>query len=250
MKKFLAAWLLLSSAASAAVPQNGVHRFYGYAYELKSNKYLYTEVHAQTVVGGKWTGGTIAYFDPAGEKVGFKTLDFSNDPLIPVYRLDLPHKGYFESITANGATIEMKTRSAADAKERTAAISKTGTMAADSGFHAILVENFPSLLTGKPFKFRLVVAGNLDSYKFKAVKTGDTVFDGKPSIKLRVEADSLLSFIADPLDLIYDIESRQLLEYRGISNLHDPASGKPYDVRIVYLTAPPPDAPKALPPLQ
>ena len=249
MKKLFAALLVFSMSANAAV-KDGVHRFYGYAYDLKSDQYLYTEVHAQNVAGGKWTGGTISYFDPAGAKVGFKTLDFANDPFIPVYRLDLPNEGYFESIIANGASVEMKTRSDAKAKEKTGRIEKTRNMAADSGFHSILVENFPTLLAGKPLKFRLVVAGNLDSYKFVARKSGDTVFDGKPAIKLRVEADSLLSFIADPLDLIYDIESRQLLEYRGISNLHDPASGKPYDVRIVYLTAPPADAPKALPPLK
>ena len=46
-----------------------------------------------------------------------------------------------------------------------------------------------------------------------------------------------------------DIQEEQLLEFRGISNIHDPRSGNAYVVRIAYYSQPPVDVPKALPPL-
>ena len=46
--------------------------------------------------------------------------------------------------------------------------------------------------------------------------------------------------------LLYDPQQRRLLEYRGISNLHDPRTREAYSVRIVYPSVPPADVP-ALP---
>lgn len=249
MKKILIA-LLLFSASLRAATNDGTHRFYGYAYDLQTGAYLYTEVHAQTIVKNRWTGGRIGYFAPDGSKIGEKVLDFSVDPYIPVYRLDLPGEGYYESITAVGERVEMRSRSSAGSAEKSGSLKKTPGLVADSGFHSYLVDNLPVLKDGKTLRFTLAVAGNRDSYKFKAVKTDETTFDGKRGMSLRVEADSLLSWVTDPLELIYDLDSPQLLEYRGISNIHDPATGKPYDVRIVYLTVPPADAPQTLPPLR
>lgn len=249
MKKIWLALWLFSSVLHAA-DNDGTHRFYGYAYDLESGAYLYTEVHAQTIINNRWTGGRIAYFAPDGSKLGDKVLDFSADPYIPVYRLDLWSEGYYESITAVGEFVEMKTRSSRAASEKSGRLAKTPDLVADSGFHSYLVDKLPMLKDGKTVRFTLAVSGNRDSYKFKAVKTGETSFDGKRGLRLRVAADSLLAWITDPLELIYDLDSLQLLEYRGISNIHDPATGKPYDVRIVYLTVPPADAPKVLPPLR
>src|SRR3546814_12602633 len=73
-------------------------KFYGYAYDLKTNRYLYTEVHHQNVDGVRWLGGTILYYAADGTLIGDKTLDFSADPYIPVYRFDMKTDGYHEEI--------------------------------------------------------------------------------------------------------------------------------------------------------
>jgi hypothetical protein len=49
--------------------------------------------------------------------------------------------------------------------------------------------------------------------------------------------------IAPALDLLYDPSTRRLLEYRGVSNILDPATGKVYKkVRISYSAKPPAEA--------
>jgi hypothetical protein len=76
------------------------------------------------------------------------------------------------------------------------------------------------------------------------------VFDGKPAITLAIEPDSLLRLFVDRLDLTYEVKTRYLLEYRGVSNMHDEKTGKAFNVRIIYTDQPPKDAPANLPPLQ
>lgn len=250
MLKRLLMLLLLAATLPAAAADEKVLRFYGYAYELKSGKYLYTEVHEQHVQGDRWVGGTMKYFDPQGKQIGYKTLDFSKDSNIPLYHLTLSGSGYEEGISAISADkVEIfKRRASGEEIERSSA-EKTAAMAADSGFHAYITTHFAELMAGQTINLKLVVPGNLDAFKFRIKRIEDTTFEGAPAIRLRVEADSILRFVVDPLELTYEPKARKLLEYRGIANVHD-ASGKAYVARIAYFSQPPADAPKNLPPLQ
>lgn len=246
--KILAAVLLCAIAGLAlAAPVD--HRFRGYAYDLKSNQYLYTEVHKQTLDGERWIGGTIDYFDPAGSRIAAKTLDYRADPLIPVFKLEIFKEHYVEAITEVDADRYTMLKTS-DGKTQTKVVTKTPGMGADSGFHSAIVASFDKLQRGETLRFQLGVAGQLDSYSFRCRKVGDLSFDGKPAIKLLVEPDSLLRLFVDRLDLTYEVKTRYLLEYRGVSNMHDPATGKAYNVRIVYTDTPPKDAPANLPPLE
>ena len=224
------------------------HTFRGYAYDLDSGAFLYTEVHHQVIEGDRWLGGTIDYYAPDGARIGHKTLDFSHDPYVPVYQLDLATAGgYMEGIAAlTPERIEMKKKGYGSDKVRKASVARRGTVVADSGFHSFLRDHFGDLLAGKPVDFTFAVSGELDTFRFRARRIADALFEGKPAVQLQVEPSTLLRFLADPLHVLYDPVQRRLLEYRGISNLHDPATRNPYVVRIVYPSVPPADAP-ALP---
>lgn len=244
MKNLIAALSLLLATAAQAETQ----RFYGYAYDLKSGAYLYTEVHAQNIENGRWQGGTIDYFNAKGEKLGHKTMDFRNDEFVPVFRLDLAY-GYMEAITDNRGPVLMERREKKNGKVETGKLDKASPMCADSGFHSCLRSHFAELQAGKTVKFTLAVAGSLDSFRFRAAKVADTTWQGIKAAHFKVEPDSLLRLLAGPLELTYEPTQRKLLEFRGISNIHDPRSGKPYDVRIIYPDKPPAEAPQPLPPL-
>jgi hypothetical protein len=239
----------LLCAVSAARADAETRRFYGYAYDLATGKYLYTEVYREDLERGRWLGGHTSYYDAAGNRLGEKTLSFAADPYVPVYTLSLPGMGYSEGISkvsADGVEMFKETR---ENGRQTGSVPKAEQMAADSGFHSYLYQHMPELVAGQTIKFRFAVAGQLDSYNFRARKIGDTRFEDKPAIQLKVEPDSLLRFVVAPLILTYDPRSRDLLEYRGISNVLNPATGKPYNIRIAYYSKPPDDAPKNLPPL-
>ena len=238
--------LLLAATACAAQASDA---FYGYAYDLASGKYLYTEVHQPVIEGGKEVASTIRYYAPDGKEIGKKTLDYRADAYVPKFRFDLPGEGYAEAITGNGESIDMLKISGKGKEKRKSIARAAGLNAADSGFNHAVQDNLPKLVKGETVNFKFAVAGQLDSYRFKISKVGSGVFEGKPAVKLLVQADSLLRFVAPDLNLLYDAEAKRLLEYKGVSNIHDPASGKAYNARIAYYTKPPQDAPKNLPPL-
>lgn len=242
--------LLALLALSATLPaQAEVLRFYGYAYDLKSGRHLYTEVHEQRTEGLRWTGGSIGYYLPDGRRLGFKPLDFSKDPFVPVYRLDLLLEGYSEGISDAGDPLVLERREKKGGELERKRLKREGPICADSGFHAFLIAHFERLMKGETIAFRLAVAGSLDAFKFRARRIADSSFEGQPAVNFYIEPDSLLRFMVDPLQLTYDAKTQRLLEYRGVSNIRDPASGKQYLTRISYYSKPPKDI-GTLPPLE
>jgi len=234
--------LLLALAAGLAGAET--LRFHGYATDLDSGKYLYTESHEQQMQNGLVQTATITYFDGAGKRVARKTLDYRQNRSIPVFRAESPEEGYVEALRgiSGGALDLLKVTREKGEQTKSLKLPK-GLVAADSGFNHLIQDNLPTLLEGKTLQFHLVVAGNLDVYHFRARKVRDESFEGAPAALLRVEPDSLLRFLVDPLDLLYDPSNRRLLEYRGVSNILDPATSKVYPkVRIRYSSKAPPEA--------
>ncbi len=235
--------LMLASLVSGAAMAGDDVVFYGYAFDNESGEYLYTEKHSQVFENGRWLRGSIVYYDTSGAVVGRKSMDFSKNPYIPEFRLELA-SGYVEGIrdvTDEEATLFRVP--AGQESEETATVDIEGRMAADSGFHSLIYDNLDDILDGSTEKFRFAVAGNLDDYSFRVRKVGETTFEGDPAAVLKVEAATLLRLIAPSLELIYSPADGRLLEYRGLSNVHDPATGKPYEnVRISYYSTPPEDA--------
>lgn len=233
----------LFAAAGSAGAETKEVVFFGYAYDADSGEYLYTERHQQRMEGRRWIEGSIDYLDAEGESLGRKEMDFRANPYIPEYSLELA-SGYAEGIRDVGdKRAVMWKRPAGGGSEETETLKVRDAMAADSGFHSLIYDNLDAILDGETKKFRFAVAGNLSDYSFRVRKTGETDFEGRSAALLKVEAATLLRLIAPSLQLTYDPENGRLLEYRGLSNVHDPATGEPFeDVRISYYSEPPEDA--------
>ena len=244
MQRLLVA-IALGSFAAAAGAQDGVSRLYGYAYHLDSGRYAFTEILEHRQVAGQWVDASTAYYLPDGNELGRKTLDFSRDPFVPVYRLEL-RDGHAEGINDNGGPIAMS-RAFRGRTERATA-GKTGLVTADSGLPRLLRAHFDELLRGETLQFRVVAPSRLASYRFRARRAEDATFEGKAATRIQVDMDSMLKLFAGPLFFTFDPHSMKLLEFRGPTNVVDPSTGEPFKVRISYYTAPPGDVP-VLPPL-
>ena len=238
MKNALLAVLAL--ACGLAHAQERPARFYGFTYDLASGKYLYTEVHDRKYEGARWVGGTTRYFKPDGTALATKTLDFATDPFVPVYRLDETAASYVEGITSAGDPIAM-TRQEGRGSVEAGAVKRDGAMTADAGFTTLLRAHFDALMKGETVRFRVVAVSRFDSFKFRAQRVADTAIEGKPAAVIEALVDSMLKLFAAPLQFAFDPATQRLLEYRGPSNLRDPATGKTWDVRIAYYGTPPKD---------
>lgn len=238
---YLAVAALWFAATTCAAER--VESFRGYAFDLDSGRFLYTEEHRQRYDGARWRGGEIRYVDARGVELAHKTLDFSANRYVPVYRLEMPGDGYLEGITAvSGGEVELVKREHRDAPLRQRRIKLDGTVAADAGFNSLLLDHFDALLRGETLAFRFIAAGRLDAYRMRVRRLADTRFEDRPAVQLQVEPDSLLRLLVPSLQLVYDPQQRRLLEYRGPSNAHDPVSGVSWNVRVSFFARPPPEA--------
>jgi len=235
--------ILASPAFAAKEPR----KFYGFAFDDATGKYLYTEVHQHIYDGDRWLSGSVRYFSPDNHLMGEKTLDFSKDPYIPVFRSKFPLEHYEEAV-ANLTPSAIELEKLFEGKQQKVSIDRQPGMVADAGFNCYIVDHLADLSSGKTAQFAFVVAGQLDKYSFRLKKAGDGTVDGHPVIKIKGEPDSFLRYLISPLQMTYDLQTKTLVEYRGTSNLHDPQSGKVYSaVRIVYPGKPPVGAPAQLP---
>src|SRR5690606_34876273 len=117
-----------------------------------------------------------------GRRLGGKSLDFSADPYVPTYRLDLPLEGYAEAVTAVGpASLQVERRRAKDDAAVSRVLTREGPTCADSGLHAFLVAHFERLMQGEALNLRMVVAGSLDQFRFRARRVEDTRFEERPA---------------------------------------------------------------------
>ena len=106
-KRYAAIGLLFAASTTQAqispevtVQMNvSVHRFYGYAYQLDSNKYLYTEVHERRMENGRWLGSTVIYYDPRGMPLASKVVTFLQSPFLPLFRLDVRRSRYSDGVS-------------------------------------------------------------------------------------------------------------------------------------------------------
>lgn len=231
------ATLALAVAFNTSAAATQTRSYYGYATDLRTGEYLYTEVHKHQYAGDRWLSGTMKFYAPDGRFIGDKTLDFSKDAYIPLVRFTLGGGRYQDAITAiNDKSITVE--NTRDNKVEVGRISRSKNLAADSGFNAFLVDNLSTLKVGKSVNLSLVVIGRRDDYRFKAVPKGQLDFNGEKAIRVRIEPDSLLRYVVDPIDVMYGLESKSLLRYEGISNILDRNTGKPFNVRIDYRIKP------------
>ncbi|GAB3684602.1 hypothetical protein [Salinisphaera aquimarina] len=232
--------LALSFAAAPALAQGkasdsgDMRCFNGYAYTLQGDQYRYTEHHEQHLSGGNVTSWDVTYVGKGGDVIATKHMDFSANPTVPTYTLKIPADGYAEGIRHDGDRWTMFLKESADAQEQTKSFKIDPPMAADSGFNALVQKNFDTLEGGTTLPFKFVAAGRQGVINLKASKTGTTTFEGKEAVIFNAELDMfLVSHFVDSLKLTYDPDSKHLLEYRGIGNMHN-AAGKVYPVRVTY----------------
>ncbi|MEC9408301.1 MAG: hypothetical protein VX549_13610 [Pseudomonadota bacterium] len=221
--------------------------FFGYGYTLEGGEFRYVEHHQQEVDGsGTVTDWRVDFWDADGQHIAEKTFDIGEEPAIPGYDFHMIRTGYREGIrNTGGESITLYRRKPGDASESTTTLKPRTLACADSGFDHFVREHWEALTAGERIKFQFIAAGRLDAYNFKAERIGESSFEGRPSIQVKVALDSLLGVFVDPLIVEYDQDTRQLKQYRGIGNMQR-TNGKVYPVRVSYYSQPPQEAAAAV----
>lgn len=218
--------LVLPPALAAPIPQP--LNFVGRAFNLDTGQLAYTEEHQVQASGID----TVIYREPDGQQFATKTMDFSAYYFTPDVDQYNTRNGEIIRITRkDSATLTTRYRASSAKKETDKFLPAGADTVVDAGFHPYILAHWDSLVGGVPETIEYVVPSwqRGITLKIEAVACADAhpqCFTIKP-------ANVLLSAFASAVELTYDPQSRQIIEFRGTSNIAQ-KNGDYERVRIVY----------------
>jgi hypothetical protein len=218
------AWFTsLATPALAESPRT--ERYEGVA-RSPSGEILYRERHEVTELGSRPLRALTVYYDKSGAEIGRLESDFSKSSYAPSYRFEDRRAKKSEGAQMSGSTVTL--RYGGERKELR--VNPGDTLVAGQGLHHYVRLNLDKLARGAA-SVRFAIPSRLDTYGFRV----RPVASPRPGVvRLRIEMSSvILRQLAPNLEVDYELGTRRLLRYRGVSNLEGP-DGSTQDVVIVY----------------
>jgi hypothetical protein len=228
------ACLLFASLPLTALAADVV-RWTGYAYDLATGEPVYSERHEALIEDGRGLRARVEYVDPSGRPIAAKTLDFAS-PVLPLFHLEDSRIGYREGLRRDGDALVVFIRDPGSGRDRMRTVLERGEgeVVADAGFDQFMRKHFDALARGERRVFDFLVPSQLRTLRFRVDKVGETERDGLSLLQLRLRPDGfILRNLVAAVELDYDLATRHLYEYRGISNVRQ-ANGDSYRARIVF----------------
>lgn len=204
------------------------------AYDLSSNRLLYTEERRQSDANGKPGVWTFTYRDPSGKSIVSRKVDFTKNPFIPDYSLEDARDGYLEGAELkNGKVRVFARRNSADpVKEKWLTVPEPAVV--DAGFNFYIESNWNRLINGETLHFNFIAPIEQDYFKFRLLKDKEWSEGKRDLVRFRLEIDNFfLRIFVKPILVTYNRTTKQLAYYEGISNIND-GNGKSHRVKMVF----------------
>lgn len=193
-------------------------------------KLEYLEYHTVTHLNGKVSASQTTYYDVNNSKIGELISEYSFGPQFGSYDFKDIRAQYQDGAKVASDKIFLFRKLSPENEFEEKYLPKEADQIVGQGFHQFIVHNLEKIAQGEVFQIRLVLPSRLDQYEFRISKreiNGD-------ALCIRLEIDNwLLRLFAPHVDVEYDLRTRHLLRYEGISNLED-TSGKHKKVYITY----------------
>ncbi|TGL23867.1 hypothetical protein EHQ46_01690 [Leptospira yanagawae] len=210
------------------------YQYFGKAYDLSSGKYIYSDNHKEYYNNGKHTHSEIQYKDANGKVFGSKHIEFDQNPEVPTFKTVDERDGYTEGADVKGKSVRLffKRKKEDPLSEKTYTPKSPAVL--DGGFDYFVRNHWDELANGSRLSFHFIAPVQLDDYKFAVLKIKDGEWKGRQALYLRLEIDNfVLKQVVKPFLLVYDVETRRILQFEGLSNIND-ENGKSLKVKIVY----------------
>ncbi|HET8902601.1 MAG TPA: hypothetical protein VFN16_01240 [Saccharospirillum sp.] len=216
--------VLATTAMVSAAEETQITDFVGKAYDTESGELLYTEEHRLEQAEGVPQRETVHYVTPGGDTLAEKEMTYWQ-PERPGYRLTITQPERTETVDPgdDGVAIESK-------ESGTLEWSEDNPSVIDGGFHYFILNHFDQLLAGDSVDFQFLAPSRVRWLGLRVEPAGQA--DGQLRLDLKVQS-TILSWVVSDIELTYDIDTRQLLRYRGLTNLPDPDGGN-YTADIKY----------------
>jgi hypothetical protein len=227
--------MVLAVGLPIGVDAAEVLRYEGSARDADSGALLYRETHFVEMVEGRIDTRLVLYRCP-GRDLAFarKAVRYGSVPEQPEFELTDARLGYREGLQRRGnGSVETFVRPDRDSVEQRAGLVDGSGIVADAGFDEFLKRHWDALQRGEEVRLDFLVPARLGAIGFKIRKHRDDRAGDREVSVIRLSLGAWWGFIAPHIDAAYDRQTRQLLRYRGLSNLRD-ADGRNLNVDIVF----------------
>lgn len=218
-------FIVVLLACSPAMAWAEIERYTGVAYG-PGGRVLYREQHEVVEDGGRLESAVTTYLDPNGRTIGRLQSDYRRSAYAPDYSFFDLRTGKRESARNEGGAIVLRYGE----QEKRYPVSRDEIVVLGQGMHHFVRANLERL-ANETISVRFGIPSRLDTYGFRIRPLG------RPSpgvVRLRIESDSwLIRALAPHLEVDYELATRRLLRYEGVSNLDGPG-GETQKVVIVY----------------
>ena len=221
---FIAIFLLASTSAFAEI-----EKFHGKAVNSDGDLVFFEE-HTIRYVNDQIATMNTVYYDAHLNKIGELTSDFSHGPQMGSYDFKDLRASYRDGakVTAEQILIYCKEEPEADTQKKV--LQRESGQIVGQGFHHFIQANLDVLAKGKIISAKLVLPAQMDQFKVRILKKS---LD-RDRLQVRIEMDNwFLRLFAPHVEAEYDINTRQLLAYKGVSAISN-SSGKTIPVTISY----------------
>jgi hypothetical protein len=216
--------LLLGTVVSAD------ERISGDAYSLATDALLFHETHYLYAGGSE---RLVLYSCRDGRAFARKHVRIGDDAQAPDFDLVDAHLGYREGVRDRGAQREVYVQRRANLPEQAGFVRIPADGVIDAGFDAFAQHHWDALLRGDTLRFPYLVPSRRRFYDFKVARVDDAAAAPAGAVTLRLSLGAWFAFLLPHIDIVYDLASRHVVRYEGLSNIRD-ENGKNYRVRSVF----------------
>jgi hypothetical protein len=206
--------------------------FTGVATDVETGELAYTERHQIKLnEQGEYMASSVRYLGPDGQVFALKELDFSSGLLSPTLEFIDPRTDQRFSTRKTDGDLVLKTVESGEETIDRIEAELDNTLVVDAGFDQLLLSHWESLIAGeeKAFDFLALTRGSTIEFEVALVDlSGDLA-------RFKVEpANWVINLLVDPIILDYDVESRRLVRYEGITNIAKVGTDRNYSAVIEY----------------
>lgn len=226
LKSFFLLAVFMTIAVSSSAE---VEKFIGRA--VNTNGELeFIEEHSVKYKNDQIASLRTTYFDADYKKIGEIKSDFSAGSRFGSYDFKDERLQYIDGVKVLSDRIMVYAQKTPQDKVKKKYLKRDSDQILGQGFHPFIQENFEALLQGKIFAVKLVLPSQMDQFSVRICPAKEA--EGR--LLLRIELDNwFLRLFSPTIEVEYDIDTRRLLAYRGVSAISN-ASGKHVAVAISY----------------
>lgn len=227
-----AAFLGLNDSGASA---SDVKRYSSRAFNTKDGRFLYSEFHEEKFNNKRITESITKYKDSGNNLLSERIMTFEKDLTKPKFVLKDFRSGYIEgSELLPNNRVRVYTRDSFEDPLEEKVLKVEEPFVIDGGLTYFFRENWDRLLNNETIEFNFIAPAKLDYFRFRVSKNSIVTIGDRKGMQLKLEINSfVLRAFVDPILITYAFDNKDILFYKGISNIND-ERGKSHSVEIDF----------------